>query len=1085
MLLAEIERRCRQDADTPVVLGTAGAGDLTGAQLLKRADAMGERLHQLEVRAGERVAVSLLAGGDLLATVIAVWRIGASFVPVGIHEAPLRRGVILADSGAVAFIGTSAGEQVQVGVGATPPARALNPAPELAGRHSGDEAYVLYTSGSSGVPKGVSVPHTAIGYYITTIIGTYGIASTGMLIPSQLPVTFDAALTTLLLPLVTGNVLLPIPADAAATRDLAGVLRHTDRSVLVKTTPSQLRLLGDILGGDAAARLRGILIIGGESLDYTDLGPFRNSQLAIWNEYGPTEATVGCVAHRVRSDQDSGPVPIGKPLPGTMLSLVLADGDTAGEQAEGELVITGPGVASGYLNAPGSDGFSDATPHRSYRTGDRVRRDADGRYHYLGRLDDQVKINGYRVELGEVDHAVRAAAGTAVAVHHASEIVAVVQDSPSLNLPAVQQQLRQMLPPHMRPSRLHVVEKLPATAHGKTDRAAAAALLSPTADDRRGAAETAVSDIWSSILQREISAATHFFDAGGSSFSALVMTGQVAEALEVPISAGTVFDHPVLRDFAAAVIPNRDDDRNGREPATTDTTPANPHGTSRAPSATQLSILGGQGLHPRDSRYCVVSAITVSGTTWDRLQQAVVATITRYDILCWRFGFSPEHDIIAFAQDPPAVQTEDLSALPGDEADSRVAARLAAERQLPIDLLAGAAAAHVLLWRLPRRDGRDHAACALVAHHAVVDEASTHLFWSEIAARSAGGAPPVSRDTHYALWARASVEPSAKQRARDTAARLTSMITAGPIGVLQAFDAPDEQSGTVARGLAADSRGAAQNAARRLLLPVETVLQAAAVAALAEIMTRSRFLLAVPATRRRTPLDFAAGGCYVTTVTAIAEVPPDPGDDWIRAWHRSMATAAQHSDASPEDVAAALRQQGHSIPTVSLIPETELGLDIAGVTVSSLPPVAGPAKHDLSVFVTTTGHRPDRDWRIRVTWRPSRFGAAHAERLLAQVEELLHGWATNAVNQRPDSAGTGDLTATADQISKIVSDLLDQTVASDSDVFAAGAQSIELLKLCRALEDRFHRRIDLVDVFDHPTPAALARLLPTLPQTGS
>ena len=1100
MLLAEIERRCRQDADAPVVLATARTGELTGAQLLDRADAIGERLRQLGGSIGGRVAVSLPAGADLLATMIAAWRIGASFVPIGVHEAPLRRRKVLADSGAVAYVGASADPQEQLGVGVTPPARALTPASEHVGRHSGEEAYVLYTSGSSGVPKGVSVPHTAIGYYITTIIATYGVANTGMLIPSQLPVTFDAALTTLLLPLVTRNVILPIPADAAATRDLADALRHADRPVLVKTTPSQLRLLGDVLGGNSAALLRGILIVGGESLDFTDLGPFRNSQLAIWNEYGPTEATVGCVVHRVGSGRETGPVPIGEPLPGTTLSLVQADGDPAGEQTEGELVITGPGVALGYLNAFHSDGFSYAAPHRSYRTGDRVRRGADGRYHYLGRRDDQVKINGYRVELGEVDHAVRAAAGTAVALHHAGELVAVIQDSPDLNLPAVQQQLRQLLPAHMCPSRLHVVEKLPLTAHDKVDRAAAAAALSPTTADQSGAIETAVSDIWTSILHRETSAATHFFDEGGSSLSALIMAGRVAEALGVPVSAATVFDHPVLQDFAAAVNANPDD-RTGLSPDTADTTPAHPQDASRTPSATQLSILGAQGLHPRDSRYSVVSAITVSGAAWGPLQQAVVDTAARYDVLCWRFGFGPEHDIVALAQDPPAVHAEDFSALPGDEADSRVATRLAAERQLPIDLLAGASAARILLWRLPRRDGREHAACALVAHHAVIDEASTHLFWSEVAARSAGAAPPALRDTHYALWARASVEPSAKQRARATAETLAAMITASPVGGLQAPDVVEEPSGAVARSLAPDSRDAAQNAAHRLLLPVETVLQAAVVAALAGIMTWPRFLLAVPVTRRRTPADFASGGCYVTTVPVVADVPPAPGDDWIRDWHRSMAATEQYSDASPEDLAAVLRRQDYSIPAVSLAPETELGFDLAGVTVVSLPPVDGPAKHNLSVFVTTTGHQPDRDWRIRITWRSSRFGTAHADQLLTRVEELLHGWGTNSVDQRrppeprrreqpaghgenPEHTGSGQVegvTETADQISKILSGLLDQTVDPTTDVFAAGAQSIELLRLCKALEDRFGRQIELVDVFDHPTPAAMARLLTTLP----
>jgi non-ribosomal peptide synthetase component F len=335
--------------------------------------------------------------------------------------------------------------------------------------HLGDEAYVIFTSGSTGRPRGVSVSHGAIASYVAEALDRLRIPRTGVRFAFHLPPSFDAHLTSTLLPLVTGNSVVPLPPGRSATLALADFLASSSTPFVVKTTPLQLRLLRADLEPSAVARLQGTFVVGGEQLYHEDVvWLLGNPEIRVFNEYGPTETTVGCSYHEVDA-HGSGPVPIGVPHRAATFHIDGAPGGQVGA-AQGELVISGAVLANGYVNAPDDGRFChDGDGSRCYRTGDIVRRDEHGIHWFIGRVDDQIKIAGHRVELGEVDAALRAAYGAdAVSALSPDGIVGFVA-APEVSERGAAR-LADLLPKYMRPVAVHSVAAIPDTHHGKADR---------------------------------------------------------------------------------------------------------------------------------------------------------------------------------------------------------------------------------------------------------------------------------------------------------------------------------------------------------------------------------------------------------------------------------------------------------------------------------------------------------------------------------------------------------------------------------------------------------------------------------------
>ena len=402
-----------------------GARERTYAELRDEVEAVAACLVAAGVQPGDRVAVSSRRSIEAVVALLGVLRARAAYVPVDPAFPAERRAGLLADSGAkLVLLGAGGGAQdgadprelgiaeaVIAGRSALASGVDAGPEPELS-----DLAYLLYTSGSTGAPKGVLVEHGGLADYLAWAERRY-VRGERLSYALFTALSFDLTVTSLYLPLVTGGTLEIYPEpDGPVDSSLVDVL-EADAVDFVKLTPSHLSLLRRI--GAEGTRLSR-MIVGGEDLK-TDLAAAVQRQLGngveIHNEYGPTEAIVGCVEHRFDASRDAGTsVPIGVPVDHAAVAVRNGAGALVPPGVPGELWITRYGLARGYHGLEGltAERFQ-ADPERAgehrYRTGDRVRLNDVGQLEYLGRVDRQLKVAGFRVEPGEVEATLRALPG--------------------------------------------------------------------------------------------------------------------------------------------------------------------------------------------------------------------------------------------------------------------------------------------------------------------------------------------------------------------------------------------------------------------------------------------------------------------------------------------------------------------------------------------------------------------------------------------------------------------------------------------------------------------------------------------------
>ncbi|WP_217245381.1 non-ribosomal peptide synthetase [Streptomyces sp. AC602_WCS936] len=497
------------DIDTLLRERAADRGDATAVEfgdvrwshreLGARIDAFAAGLERAGVRAGDRVGILLPRSADAVAAMLAVLRTGAAYVPLDAAHPEARRRHIADSSGmrlAVVDPGTAEAcppgpRQVLLADLAVPGGHAGQPGPAGA-----DALHVLYTSGSTGLPKGVQLSHRALVTDVLAAIRHFGIGPDDAVL-LKAPFTFDVSAHEMLVALVSGARLVVAPPDAERDPDLLAETLDRHGVTLLHAVPSQLRLLLQAEAFGANRTLRTVVSTG-ESLPNELRAAFEAAHPArLHNAYGPTETSYSTVFSWSRGDgafwTRRAEVPIGVPFDNIRCHVLDDDLRPLPPGAPGELWIGGGTVSDGYVGDPERTAdryrtlrLGDRTD-TAYRTGDLVRLLPDGTLTHLGRLDDQVKINGNRVELGEVRAALVALPGVrdaAVQVaRHARgslQIVAhVVTDTPAAGLRAA---LATRLPSHMIPAHFHPVPHIPLLPNGKTDRRALAALTSREPD---------------------------------------------------------------------------------------------------------------------------------------------------------------------------------------------------------------------------------------------------------------------------------------------------------------------------------------------------------------------------------------------------------------------------------------------------------------------------------------------------------------------------------------------------------------------------------------------------------------------------
>ncbi|HET9168257.1 MAG TPA: amino acid adenylation domain-containing protein [Actinospica sp.] len=525
---------------------------LTYGQLDALADTYARRLANAGAGPAQLVAVRAEPSLELVAGLLGIMKTGAAYLPLDLGYPAERVKHVVDDARPALTVASGAIE------GADEPVEIVGPA-------LGDRAYVIYTSGSTGRPKGVEICHSSLMNLLDAVASEIGSTSEDVWLAST-SLAFDISALELFLPLATGARL--VIAGTGGARDgeaLAELIR--DQSVThVQATPSGWRILLES-GFDGRADIHALA--GGEALPLPLARDLRARVARLWNVYGPTETTIWSTIAEVRPDDVA--VSIGRPLAATS-TYVLDDAlRPMPVGIPGELYIGGAGLARGYLGRPEltrerfvPDPFG-APGKRLYRTGDRVRREADGRLTFLGRLDDQIKLRGHRIEPGEIESALLSHPGVRQAAvvlrhddpDHPALVGYIVADAPpGPDEDALRAHLARLLPAAMLPSRFVTCDAFPRTPNGKLDRTALPAPArvstpSPRPDD---ALAREIREIWQEVLRLDdIGPEEDLFDLGGHSLTVTQINARIHQRLGVRLPLNRIFDHPTIAETVEAV----------------------------------------------------------------------------------------------------------------------------------------------------------------------------------------------------------------------------------------------------------------------------------------------------------------------------------------------------------------------------------------------------------------------------------------------------------------------------------------------------------------------------------------------------
>lgn len=534
----------------------SAAGSMTYGELVAAAEGVAARLRAQGVARGSMVGIHLERSSRMLVALLGVLRAGGIYIPLDPAFPAERLRHMIRDSRLAHVVSEAALEDVDpdagcrrllvedlVEAGAGRPAKDPDPAPTGS---PGDLAYVLYTSGSTGLPKGVAIEHRSVVNFLLSMQREPGIRAGDRLL-AVTTLSFDISVLELFLPLCAGATVVIASRDDAMDGTALRSLVEGREITIMQATPSSWRLLIEA-GWTGSAGFRALC--GGEALP-VDLATALGARCAeLWNMYGPTETTIWSTLWRVPADCPR--ILVGKPIANTQVHVVDKAGRRAPPGIPGEICIGGAGVARGYLHRDEltaerfvPDPFSDVPGARLYRTGDQGRLLPDGNLECRGRLDGQVKIRGYRIETGEVEAQLLAHPALARAVVVAREdppgdarlVAYVVMDSPTGASDAeLASHLRRHLPNYMVPQQFVRMDRIPLLPNGKVDRNALPAPPAPTvstqpspesrsSDDPRVAYLMAT---WSELLGTQASPEDNFFELGGHSMLAVQMANRVS-----------------------------------------------------------------------------------------------------------------------------------------------------------------------------------------------------------------------------------------------------------------------------------------------------------------------------------------------------------------------------------------------------------------------------------------------------------------------------------------------------------------------------------------------------------------------------
>lgn len=731
------------------------------AELDGAVSAVAAGLHSAGVGHADRVGVHLPSSDGLIIATLALFRLGAVYVPLDPDYPSSRLAYMVADSAMRLVIGDddhlerSASLNIDV-VGWQSLAVGIGQAYiGVATVKASDPAYIIYTSGSSGEPKGVVVSHANAVSYHAAAQTVYAVSEKDRVLQCASP-SFDIFIEELSISLWSG-----------ASLHLAVGERHRRRSfwedvqargiTLASLPTAYWHVLCTELfahGPDPALPMPLRLVItGGERMTIEQLRQWRRSpslaSVRVLNTYGPTEATVIATHYDTAAlADDADQIPIGQPLSNVHCVLLDTSGQPVPPGAVGELVLVGTAVAQGYLDKPkqtaasfGSFTDRDGNLHRCYRTGDLARRVVDGLLYFVGRADDQVKLSGYRIATGEIERqilAMDAVAMSAVVVKgsgtEARLLAALVpdpacpvQDAGTL-VDRVHCHLKATLPAYMCPVAYAVLEALPLTPNGKLSVPRLLEHPFDPATDRMGAepeteTERILASLWAKRLQVDdalIGRQSSFFEIGGHSLLAIRLLNDIQRTFHKRVSVRQIFETPVLADLARRIDtqPEEATESIVSQPPTDRHTPA-------SYAQRQLWFLEQVG---KASGAYYISGVRRFDTLLDlrHVEQVLSWLVERHSALRTRFQ-ERDNELWQYVDDAPSMVVEEIDALsvPASLRRTFLQQEIHARARQRFDLSAG------LLLRVAAIIEEETTSLAWSVHHIAMDGWSVELFWRE------------------------------------------------------------------------------------------------------------------------------------------------------------------------------------------------------------------------------------------------------------------------------------------------------------------------------------------------------------------
>jgi amino acid adenylation domain-containing protein len=764
-----------------------GSERLTYGELNARANRLARHLRRCGVAAETRVGVLLDRTLELPVALLAVLKAGGTYVPLDPAFPPERLAYILGDAEASLLL-TREGLRSRVEV-ALDVVSVDGDAARIADEDGSDLAslvgpehlaYVIYTSGSTGEPKGSMVPHRAIPGYAGSYLDLPADAGPETWL-HYASLSWDVPTLEIWTALLRGARCVLFDAGEEGGISVEALGREIARQG-VTTLWMTSSLLNAVLDGTPEIlQPLSVLLAGGEALSpaHVRRAIERFPALRLVNGYGPSECTVFSTCRVLSADLPAGPVPIGRPVGDRRVYVLDAAMEPSPAGVPGELFVGGPAVARGYLGRARltaekfvPDAFSAEPGARLYRTGDRVRWLGSGELEYVGRMDQQVKVRGFRIEPGEIEAALlghpgvrEATAGVHVDAAGEKRLVAwFVPEGEAPVAAELRDALRANLPEYMVPSAFVALESMPLTRNGKVNRAALPAPHGAEEEEYvapRTPAEAEIAAVWAEVLGVErVGVTDDFFALGGHSLRATRVVARLRQQLGIEVPVRLVFESPTVEGMAraAAALADAGAAASGRIPRR-----AREDGSGEPPafplSYSQQRLWFLDRMQPGTSLYNVPAAWRLRGALdCGALAAALSEVVRRHESLRTVFrmaGGEPVQVVLPAA--PVALGDTDLSALPQAVCEARAAGRLRESARAPFDLQHGPLF-HAELVKV----ADDEHLLLLSMHHIVSDGWSLGVLFGEIAALytafAAGRLSPLAEPAlqygDYAAWQR-------------------------------------------------------------------------------------------------------------------------------------------------------------------------------------------------------------------------------------------------------------------------------------------------------------------------------------------